>query len=56
MWDRLTTRLEGQIVVLEPLEARHEEGLLAAAQHPEIWEWLAPIAESREYFSALVRR
>jgi RimJ/RimL family protein N-acetyltransferase len=52
MWDRLTTRLEGQIVVLEPLEARHEEGLLAAAQHPEIWEWLAPVGGSRESFSA----
>jgi RimJ/RimL family protein N-acetyltransferase len=52
MWDRLTTRLEGEIVVLEPLEARHEEGLFAASQHPEIWEWLSPIDESREYFSA----
>jgi RimJ/RimL family protein N-acetyltransferase len=52
MWDELTTRLEGQIVVLEPIEARHEEGLFAAAQHPEIWKWLAPIGESREYFSA----
>jgi N-acetyltransferase len=52
MWDELTTRLEGRIVVLEPIEARHEDGLFAAAQHPEIWSWLAPIGESREYFSA----
>jgi N-acetyltransferase len=52
MWDELSTRLEGEIVVLEPLEARHEEGLLAASQHSEIWQWLAPIGESREYFSA----
>ena len=51
MWDQLTTRLAGEIVVLEPLETRHEEGLFAAAQHPAIWEWLAPITESREYFS-----
>jgi N-acetyltransferase len=51
MWDQLTTRLEGEIVVLEPLETRHEEGLFVAAQHPAIWEWLAPITESREYFS-----
>ncbi len=36
MWDELTTRLEGQIVVLEPLQVRHKEGLFAAAQHPEI--------------------
>ena len=52
MWDELTARLEGQIVVLEPLEARHEDGLFAAAQHAEIWKWLAPIGESRELFSA----
>jgi RimJ/RimL family protein N-acetyltransferase len=53
MWkDELTTRLEGQIVVLEPLAAHHEEGLFAAAQHPEIWTWLAPVGESRECFSA----
>ena len=52
MWDKLSTRLEGEIVVLEPLEARHEESLLGASQHPAIWQWLAPIGESREYFSA----
>jgi N-acetyltransferase len=52
MWDQLTTRLNGQIVVLEPLAARHEEGLFVASQHPEIWTWLAPVGESREYFSA----
>src|SRR4030081_410774 len=47
MWDELTTRLEGRIVVLEPLEARHEDGLFAAARHPEIWRWLAPIGSTR---------
>jgi RimJ/RimL family protein N-acetyltransferase len=52
MWDELSTRLEGEIVVLEPLEARHEEDLWATAQHAEIWQWLAPIGERREYFSA----
>jgi hypothetical protein len=52
MWDQLTTRLNGQIVVLEPLAARHEEGMFAASQHPEIWTWLAPVGDSREYFSA----
>jgi RimJ/RimL family protein N-acetyltransferase len=52
MWDELTTRLEGQLVVLEPLQAYHEDDLFAAAQDPEIWKWLAPIAESREYFSS----
>lgn len=52
MWESLTTRLEGQLVVLEPLAARHEQALFEAAQHPEIWTWLAPIGDSREYFSA----
>jgi RimJ/RimL family protein N-acetyltransferase len=52
MWDELTARLEGEIVVLEPLEARHEEGLFAVAQHAEIWKWLAPVGDSREFFSA----
>ncbi len=52
MWDELTRSLEGQLVGLEPLHPQHEDGLLAAAQHPEIWQWLAPVGESREYFSA----
>jgi N-acetyltransferase len=52
MWDELSTRLEGEIVVLEPLEARHEEGLSLAAQHADIWRWLAPIGASSEYFSS----
>lgn len=52
MWDELNTRLAGEIVVLEPLAPRHEEGLLVASQHVEIWRWLAPIGESTEYFAA----
>jgi N-acetyltransferase len=51
-WSELTARLDGQAIVLEPLEARHEQGLFTAAQHAEIWQWLAPIGGSREYFSA----
>ncbi len=50
MWANLTTRMTGEFVVLELLEARHEPGLYAAAQHPEIWSWLAPIGDSEEYF------
>jgi RimJ/RimL family protein N-acetyltransferase len=52
MWDELTRSLEGQLVGLEPLHPQHEDGLFAAAQHPEVWQWLAPVGESREYFSA----
>ncbi len=55
MWDGLKERLEGEVVVLEPLAARHEQDLFEAAQHPEIWTWLAPIGNSREYFSAWLR-
>jgi RimJ/RimL family protein N-acetyltransferase len=48
--ENLATRLEGSIVTLEPLAAEHADGLWQAAQAPEIWEWLAHIGDSREYF------
>jgi RimJ/RimL family protein N-acetyltransferase len=41
VWPGLTRRLEGRVVALEPLEARHEAGLLEASRHPEIWTWLS---------------
>lgn len=50
----LTTRLEGSIVVLEPLSEEHAEELWQAAQAPEVWEWLARIGDSREYFDRWV--
>jgi len=37
-------------VTLEPLAAEHADELWRAAQAPEIWEWLAHIGDSREYF------
>lgn len=46
----LTTRLEGSIVILEPLAAEHAEGLWEAAQAAEIWQWLANVGKSRERF------
>jgi RimJ/RimL family protein N-acetyltransferase len=46
----LNPRLEGEIVVLEPLAEEHADGLWQAAQAPEIWEWLAHIGSSRDYF------
>jgi RimJ/RimL family protein N-acetyltransferase len=45
-------RLEGSIVVLEPLTAKHVDGLWAAAQAPEIWQWTSHIADSRESFDS----
>jgi RimJ/RimL family protein N-acetyltransferase len=39
-WAGLSRRLEGEIVVLEPLTPEHEAGLRAAADDAEIWRWL----------------
>ena len=46
----LTARLEGSIVILEPLAEEHADGLWEAAQEPAIWRWLANVGKSREYF------
>jgi len=51
---RLTTRLEGSIVTLEPLRAEHAEELWEAAQAPEIWAWLAHL-NVRERFDLWLR-
>jgi RimJ/RimL family protein N-acetyltransferase len=40
MWENIARRLEGSLVVLEPLEPRHEQGLFEAAQDPRIWQYL----------------
>ncbi len=47
--EKLTTRLEGSIVTLEPLRVEHAEELWEAAQAPETWAWLANLNE-RERF------
>ena len=52
----LTTRLEGSIVVLEPLERSHAEELWEAAQAPEIWEWLADIGGDRRLFDGWMKQ
>jgi RimJ/RimL family protein N-acetyltransferase len=38
-------RLEGDLVVVEPLAAEHGPDLRAAAADPEIWRWVAPGTE-----------
>ena len=38
-WEGLSTRLQGRLVVLEPLSEDHADGLFAAARPEEIWEW-----------------
>ena len=37
LWENIACRLEGSLVVLEPLERRHEQGLFEAARDPRIW-------------------
>ncbi len=52
MWEGIATRLAGDIVVLEPLEARHEEGLWMACQDPRTRTWTLPRGKSPEHFQA----
>jgi RimJ/RimL family protein N-acetyltransferase len=40
VWERAAERLEGRIVVVEPLARAHEDGLWEAAQDEAIWRWL----------------
>jgi RimJ/RimL family protein N-acetyltransferase len=52
VWD-LQPTLEGRIVRLEPLAAKHHDGLRAAAEPPEIWEyWSFNAGESDSAFDA----
>jgi RimJ/RimL family protein N-acetyltransferase len=53
--ENLARRLEGELVVLEPLEESHAEELWRAAQTPEIWRWLAHLGQSRERFDEWLR-
>lgn len=47
----ISQRLEGRIVVLEPLETRHEERLFEVADDERIWRWMPPNSgESRDAF------
>jgi RimJ/RimL family protein N-acetyltransferase len=57
MWENIAHRLEGSLVVLEPMEACHEQGLFEAARDPRIWRYMPfdaggiyDPAESREAF------
>jgi N-acetyltransferase len=40
VFEKLAQRLEGRIVVLEPLGQEHVEGLRAAAADERIWTWM----------------
>jgi RimJ/RimL family protein N-acetyltransferase len=50
VWEGLSARLEGQLVVLEPLVPEHEAGLYEAAQDMD-WTWMfVDAARSRDAF------
>ena len=52
MWEGLAARLEGELVVLEPLRPEHEDGLYEAACDMD-WTWMfVDAARSREAFHA----
>ena len=52
MWPGLARRLEGRLVVLEPLTREHGSGLRAAAADPDVWRWMAADASTDEGFAA----
>jgi N-acetyltransferase len=51
-WEGAARRLEGRIVVLEPLAPAHERALRAAAADPEVWRWMSSDASTDEGFAA----
>lgn len=56
MWEDIAVRLEGSLVVLEPLESRHEESLYRIAKDARIWRWMPyNAAESRGSFSTWLK-
>lgn len=54
--ENLAARLEGDLVVLEPLDPSHAEGLWEAAQAAEIWAWLTNIGADRALFDEWMRQ
>jgi RimJ/RimL family protein N-acetyltransferase len=51
MWPELSQRLEGRLVVLDPVEPEHEQALWQAAQDPEVWRLTsADVGGSRDVF------
>jgi RimJ/RimL family protein N-acetyltransferase len=53
--ENLATRLEGELVVLEPLDESHASGLWQAAQAPQIWDWLTNLGADRALFDEWMR-
>ena len=51
MWSELGKRLEGEIVVLEPLGREHEQALRQAGSDPAVWRWMLVHGYQEETFS-----
>jgi N-acetyltransferase len=57
MWPELCERLDGRLVVLEPVEPQHEEPLWEAAQDPEVWRLTSlDVGAGRDVFDAWWRQ
>jgi RimJ/RimL family protein N-acetyltransferase len=53
VFEQIAERLEGRVVVLEPLRPDHEEGLWEAARDPRTWRWLSIVQpQTPKEFSA----
>ena len=50
MWEDLAQRLEGRLIVLEPVREEHQEALRAAAADPVIWRWMQVDGSTTEGF------
>jgi N-acetyltransferase len=50
VWEPLSERLEGRIVVLEPLTRAHAAALASAAADPDVWRWTTAPAHEPEAF------
>jgi RimJ/RimL family protein N-acetyltransferase len=50
MWEDLAQRLEGTLIVLEPIAPEHEKALRAAAADPVIWRWMRVDGSTTEGF------
>ena len=40
MWQELSARLEGRLIVLDPVRAEQEEALRTSAADPVVWRWM----------------
>jgi RimJ/RimL family protein N-acetyltransferase len=49
-WPGLSQRLEGRLVVMEPLAPEHRDGLREAAADPEVWRWMLIDASTDDGF------